>query len=257
MRGSTSSTSVSGFIASNNPIYTNLEGVAASPDNKNTDLETIVHNYASTANFTLGIGIKNLDTGEEYYLNKALPFESASLYKLVVMYGVFYEGRNGKLNVNDPEIQSQLDSMITVSSNEAAITLSEKIGWDRLDDIAKNIGLKNTSLYSPITTTPEDITNLLNLIVTGRALDPSNSARMKELLLKQKINDRIPLLLPSGVPVAHKTGELDDVRHDAGIVYGPKSTYIITLMSKDIKSETETKDLMARLSLDIYNHFQK
>ena len=44
---------------------------------------------------------------------------------------------------------------------------------------------------------------------------------MIELLLKQKISDRIPVLLPSNVPVAHKTADLDGFTHDAGVVFVP------------------------------------
>jgi beta-lactamase class A len=251
---------VSGFIEGSDSIYDNFSAINSlveeTAPNTSSELEQLVNSYGQKANFTLGVGIKNITTGQEYYLNKDLPFTAASLYKLVVMYGIFYEGRNGKLNVSDPTIQSQLDAMISVSSNEAALALADRIGWDRLDDIAKSIGMKNTSMYNPITTTTEDITNLLNLIVTDRALDSTNSTKMKELLLRQQRNDRIPRLLPD-IPIAHKTGELDDVLHDAGIVYGPKNTYVITLMTKGIRTEVETKDLMAQLSLDIYNLFEK
>ncbi len=247
---------MSAYVSSSN-LFSNFNNqIGVSVNDPQREIEEIVNKYLPTTTATLGIGIKNITTSQEYYLNKDLPFTSASLYKLVVMYSAFYEAKIGRLDVNDPQVAASLKAMISVSSNEDALFLAEKIGWSRISEIAKKIGLKNTTFTDPPTTTPEDMTNLLNLIVLDRALDPSSSLQMKELLLSQRINDRIPLLLPP-VPVAHKTGELDDVRHDVGIVYGDKSTYIITLMSKEISSETEIKTLMAKLSLDIYNYFER
>lgn len=256
MSHSTPTEFVSAYVSSNSTSYLNFNNqFGESVNNSEGQIEEIVNKYLPTTRATLGIGIKNTTTGQEYYLNKDLSFTSASLYKLVVMYSAFYEDKLGRLNVDDPTIASNLKSMITISSNEDALVLAEKIGWARVSEIAKKIGLKNTIFTDPPTTTPEDMTNLLNLIASDRALDEKSSASMKNLLLSQRINDRIPALLPP-VPVAHKTGELGDVRHDVGIVYGDKSTYIITLMSKEITDEVEIKTLMAQLSLDIYNLFE-
>ena len=252
-----SSEVVRGYVSSSNNLFSNFNNqFSESLNDESGEIEEIVNKYITTTEATLGIGIKNTTTGQEYYLNRELPFTAASLYKLVVMYSAFYEDKLGRLDLDDPTIAQSLEAMISVSSNDSAIFLAEKIGWSRVSEIAKKIGLKNTTFTDPPTTTPEDMTNLLNLIVQNRALDPENSARMKELLLRQKINDRIPALLPP-IPIAHKTGELGDVRHDVGIVYGDKSTYIITLMSKEVTSEIEIKTLMAQLSLDIYNLFER
>ena len=38
-----------------------------------------------------------------------------------------------------------------------------------------------------------------------------------------RINDRIPAGVSEGIPVAHKTGDLEGVRNDAGIVFAPDS----------------------------------
>lgn len=246
-----------GFISSNTD-YSFTPPVSATnftPVEK-SQLYEIANRYINSTEATLGIGIKNLTTGEEFYYHKEMPFRSASLYKLIVLYGVFYEAQRGRLDITNPTIKNQMEQMITVSSNEAAIALAQRISWEKLDEIAKSIGMKNTSMYNPITTTPEDMTNLIYLIATDRALDPNSSMQMRDIMLRQRLNDRIPALLPD-IPIAHKTGELDDVLHDAGIVYGPKNTYLITLMSKDNKTYPPMKQLMAEISRDIYQYFEQ
>lgn len=75
---------------------------------------------------------------------------------------------------------------------------------------------------------------------------------MLDLLRNQGINDRIPALLPDGVSVAHKTGELPGVRNDGGIVRCGREQYIVVLMSRvgvvgeEVPAEAETQGASAR-----------
>lgn len=205
-----------------------------------------------------GIYIKNLSTGQTFSLNGKEQFTAASLYKLAVMYTIYHKASQNKLDITKAEIQNNLKSMITISSNEAAIFLVENYAsWDEVTKLMQSIGLKNTSLNQlPPITTPEDIARLLELISEGIAVSPEASKAMLELLIAQAINDRIPVLLPAGVKVAHKTGELLDVRHDAGIVIGPDNNFILVLMSKGSPSPESVKPVMSNISLDIFKFFQ-
>ena len=50
---------------------------------------------------------------------------------------------------------------------------------------------------------------------------------------RQQVKDRLPLLLPADVEVAHKTGELNGVRHDVGILFvGPRKVVVSALTSE-------------------------
>jgi beta-lactamase class A len=58
---------------------------------------------------------------------------------------------------------------------------------------------------------------------------------MIDILLKQEDRDKIARGLPAGVPLANKTGEIDGVRNDIGIVdpYG-EAPYILAVLTKDL-----------------------
>jgi hypothetical protein len=55
----------------------------------------------------------------------------------------------------------------------------------------------------------------------GIGIDADARRTMREILLLQQLNDRMPRYLPPSVPVAHKTGSLSGpwaIRNDAGLI---------------------------------------
>ncbi len=224
-----------------------------------TELEQIVQDNIKDSDTTYGIYIKNLSTGQIYVYNGNETFTSASLYKLAVMYTLYDLANQGKIDIEKPDIKDNLNAMITYSSNEAAVYLVETYSsWDEITQKMNNIGLTNTSFVDDLHTTPNDMGRLLEMISDGKAINLDSSISMLDLMSKQQINDRIPAKLPKNekLIIAHKTGELDDVRHDVGVVITPEQEYIIVLMSKDSPIPEEVKPVMAQISKEVYDFFQ-
>lgn len=206
-----------------------------------------------------GIYIKNISTGQQVMLNADEQFNAASLYKLAVMYAIYKRGSEGKLNLSDQLIQDNLKAMITISSNEAAYFLVDNYAsWKEVTDMMQQIGLRGTNLnQNPIITTPKDMGKLLELMALGKLISLETSASMLELLSAQKINDRIPVHLPPNALIAHKTGEFEDVRHDAGVIISPENNYILVLMSRNGEDPEKVKAIMVKISSKVYDFFQK
>jgi beta-lactamase class A len=101
-------------------------------------------------------------------------------------------------------------------------------------------------------TTPRDIASFFRQLASGTLIDPATSSQITEILLGQQINDRIPALLPAGTPVAHKTGNLDWVCHDAGILWGQRGTTITVLMAQDFADDQRVTQILQRLGLIAY-----
>jgi beta-lactamase class A len=56
---------------------------------------------------------------------------------------------------------------------------------------------------------------------------------MMDILHGQEFNQGIPALLPKGARVAHKTGEISTVAHDAGVIYLPKrKPYVLVILTE-------------------------
>jgi beta-lactamase class A len=109
------------------------------------------------------------------------------------------------------------------------------------DQKAYDRGLNNT-------TTAKDLAMLLLAVAEGRSAGPASSDSMVKMLLAQEFNDAIPAGLPAGVPVAHKTGWITGLLHDAAIVYPPgRGPFVLVVLTRGLADPAEA----ARLSADL------
>jgi len=76
-----------------------------------------------------------------------------------------------------------------------------------------------------------------------------------EILTRQKFNEGIPAGLPSGTRVAHKTGELAKLHHDAAIVYAPRA-FVLVILVRGLPESKESAALMADITRRIYQSTQ-
>lgn len=238
---------------------TNIENQFIKSSFNPQQIQEIFNKNTKNTETVFGIVVWDLNKGQKIYLNENEQFESASLYKLAVMYTLFYLESHGKLDTEKKDIKDSLESMITVSSNEASLYLVEQYtSWTEITELMKEKGLSNTSFDdSTLLTTPKDIAKLLSLINNPQDINPRASKKMMDLLGNQTINDRIPALLPDETSVYHKTGDIDELVHDAGIVIGPNGTkYILVIMTKNSDMPEKIKPVIAKISEEIYDLLQ-
>jgi beta-lactamase class A len=134
------------------------------------------------------------------------------------------------------------DAMITVSSNLAANILIERLGprkiqvtSDMLGALGMRVlrGVEDTKAFQQgvnNTTTARALLTLMEKIALGQAVDKPASAEMVAVLKRQKFNDRIPAGVPPGIAVAHKTGEITKIQHDAAIVFAARPFALVVLV---------------------------
>jgi beta-lactamase class A len=160
-------------------------------------------------------------------------------------------------------VRQLCELMITVSSNFAANLLIEKLGVENIRRTVTALGADGMQVLRGVedqkafdkgmnnTTTAKGLLVLLDRIAHGKAVDPSRDAEMVEILERQKFNDAIPGGLPPGTAVAHKTGNITRINHDAAIVFGPRP-YVLVLLVRGIEDQKKSAALMAELSRVVY-----
>ena len=63
----------------------------------------------------------------------------------------------------------------------------------------------------------------------------------------------IPAGLPEGARIAHKTGQITGIHHDAGIVYpAAREPYILVILIEGIQDENASATLGAGIASDVH-----
>lgn len=149
--------------------------------------------------------------------------------------------------------------MITVSSNFATNLLIEKLGVENIRATVHELGSDGMSVLRGVednkayekglsnTTTARGLAMLLQAIADGKAVDAESSRQMVAILERQKFNEGIPAGLPPGIPVAHKTGEITKIHHDAAIVFA-KRPFILVILVRGLADTKESAALMADIT---------
>lgn len=182
-------------------------------------------------------------------------------------------------------LKDALTMMIVVSDNTGTNLAIDRLGLANIDKRIQWLGLRNTWLYKKVfmppvgpvppdqkqfglgKTTAREMAAVMQRFATcdlnapGAPATPSAQDRKLcdaalNMLKDQSDRDAIPRFLDGGITVANKTGALDEVRNDVGIVYAPNGPVIISEFTYDNKDQSWTSDnsaqvLMAKLAKTI------
>ena len=159
------------------------------------------------------------------------------------------------------------EPMIIVSSNFATNLLIERVRADAVqrtvrelgaDDMHVRRGVEDTKAFERglnNSTTARALLILLDRIARGDAGDAPSSREMLDILLRQHFTDGIPAGLPPGTRVAHKTGSITKINHDAAIVLAPRP-FILVVLVRGIEDEARSSALIASIARAIYDEAQ-
>jgi beta-lactamase class A len=235
--------------------------------------------------------VKDLGSGMISSINANEVMPAASTIKIPVMVEVFQQMQAGKFDLNhrvtlmprdrdwgsgviaDAPVGSTfpvselLTQMIAVSDNTAANMLIRLVGRSNINGEMRDLGLRHTrlsdyihtagwSIRNTLRTSPADMVRLLSDMAQKHLVDEWSSQSMIDILERQEINTLIPEPLPQ-IPIAHKTGSLDDTLNDVGIVYASNGAYVIAVMTTQLPTLSAGRRFIRRVSSMAYKDLQQ
>ena len=135
--------------------------------------------------------------------------------------------------------------MIATSSNLATNLLLDLVGIDTVQRALDDLHVDGIDIRRGVEderaferginnrVSADGLVQLLRLIAEERAFSPELSREMLGILHAQEFRNGIPARLPPAVRVAHKTGDISTIAHDAGVVYPPgRKPYVIAVLTE-------------------------
>ncbi|MCI6011378.1 MAG: class A beta-lactamase-related serine hydrolase [Firmicutes bacterium] len=238
-----------------------------------------------------GFYYKNLITGEELGYQENEPYLAASVIKLPVFMCISKWASEGKCSMEekihvaqedklpicgaltlftdelDVDIRTLCRLMISISDNAATNLLIRRFGIPAFAEEFRQIGLEGTKLNRLLFDSeasaagienyivPKEMGMLLEKIYRRTFVSEPVSREIEDVLFLQQINHKICGIICDEVPVAHKTGEDENLTNDVGLLYA-KQPFVACFAGHDT-SVPEFEDLIRHVSAELLAECQK
>lgn len=161
------------------------------------------------------------------------------------------------------DLLTAVNLMIVVSDNTATNLILDKIGADSVNAFIESIGLHQTRSLRKIggggeakaltdvplyrnfglgVSSPRDMVKLLEMLEKGEVVSREASTEMLNILKRQQFKDGIGRGLPDTIQSASKSGALDRLRADVGIIYTRRGRIAMAITTDDMMEVTYTQE---------------
>lgn len=239
----------------------------------------------------VGLAFIDVKSGWQFSVNGREQFPAASVAKLGVLAAAYHLADLGELDLDQKVVYRPGDKcggagvvqwmkpgkvftlrhlllyMIEVSDNTATKMAIEEIGLERINAYLKEIGLDQTAIVDPTMlnerpsplinlTTPLNMGRLMSIINNGdHAFAAASAQEMHKYLKHQKYRWGIWPGVAPGTVVANKTGHVDKVLNDVGIVYTKQGVYVLAVFTRDFSQKSNARKFINNISQAIFENF--
>lgn len=241
----------------------------------------------------MAVAARHLTRGLTLDRNSDRRFPSASVIKVPILVALFEEVREGRARLDETLALRDEDRvegsgvlqglraglaltledlaflMITVSDNTASNMLIDRLGPEAVSACMARMGLPGLRLERKFYDfaardrgldnwiTAGEMATLLERLERREILTPELCDRALAIMEKQQFTGRIPALLPADVKVAHKTGSVTGICHDAGIVRTPGGPLVLVVLSEGAASPTAAEGGIRHVARLFFEHWGK
>lgn len=233
-----------------------------------------------------GFYFMNLTTGLEYGVRDEEIFGAASVIKLPLYLHILAEASAGRMSMDElltitaadkvpicgaltlftgdvtADVRTLCKLMISISDNTATNRLIDRCTIPAAQAGFRAMGLEKTQLTRKLfdrsasakglrnVICPREIGQLLAKLHRNEFVSPEVCREAIDTLLLQQVDHKLNGRICGEVPIAHKTGEDDELSNDVGIVYAPQP-FVICFAGHDT-DVYRWEDLMRQGTYQLY-----
>lgn len=241
----------------------------------------------------MGLAVKDLTSGEEFFINPDEIMPQASSIKIAVLADLYLQAQQGKLKLTDEYTVRREDlvpgsdimlgltagvtrltlrdlatMMVAVSDNSATNVVIDRVGMENVNAMLEGLGLHAMRLRRKMmdlkaasegrenVSTPREMMTLLETIYRGKLLNQEMTADFIKMLSTHKESSMLQGL-PDDAVAANKPGELEAVRNDSGIVLVKNRPYVLCVLTAYLKDEKEGSAAIRKIATLTYSYFDR
>lgn len=253
-----------------------------------SDLTRQIGELAQASGGTISVSVRSIRNAFDLAINDDVRMSSASTIKVPIIVEAMRQVRGGRLLL-DAEygvpaerrcagsgvlahmheglkvtLLDLLTLMIITSDNTATNMCIDIVGMDDVNAMLREFGYEGTSLGRSMYDwealsqgrdnwiVASEITDLLHRIVRNQAAGEGYDTLILDIMHRQLYSDVLGLYLPEGV-LANKTGSVNKVIHDCGVVTTPDFCYAIAVLTDDIPSAGDARVTIGRISRLVFD----
>jgi beta-lactamase class A len=166
---------------------------------------------------------------------------------------------------SDVPLEELVRRMIVRSSNLATNLVIELIGAPRVMALMKELGANDIQVLRGVeddkayhagmnnVTTAHDLMVIFRALADRTVISAAASQTMIDILLAQEHRRGIPAGLPAGTRVAHKTGSITRIAHDAGVILQPDGSYrVLVVLTRGFEKSASAQRVIAEITRAIW-----
>jgi beta-lactamase class A len=262
--------------------------------NASSLFERELNALANKTTGTLGIGIRDLTTGQDFFVNADRPFSQAGLSKIYVLAALLRESSLGRINLDTEHKLSAQDKlpggilyrlgddsvtmslrdyatlMVTIDDNSATQVILSRITTQAVHDTLRALGSEKIHFAGLITdpqkpednlASPRDLLDCLHALYEGPVLDTKTKEAFFSILSTPR-QGALRTAIPRHIRVASKSGLRGSLRCTAAIVFLKKHPYTIVVLSQPASpgesvEGTDITTTVSAISKLAYEYFSK